>query len=176
MKLYLLGFMGSGKSHVGKKLSARLQLPFLDLDDFIVEREGMSINEIFACKGEHGFRQIERKCLEETAEMDNAIIGCGGGTPCFFDNMEWLNKHGTTWYLNYPASVLFDRLKTRKAKRPLLKDMSDEQLLSFIEKKLEERAPYYEAAQFQYNYGREAQEAATVIEEWHLKHSNSANG
>lgn len=170
MKLFLLGFMGCGKSHVGKKLSARLNIPFIDLDDYIVKQQQMSINEIFEEKGEDGFRQIEREMLRSTQNMQDVIVGCGGGTPCFFDNMDWMNQNGATFYLNYPVATLFERLKTRKEKRPLLKDMDDQMLYSFIEKKLSERAKNYLKAQHYYLPDQHHVEAADVIETWIKKH------
>ncbi len=168
MRLYLLGFMGSGKSHVGKKLSARLNIPFIDLDDYIVRQEQKSINQIFQEKGEAGFRQIEKQCLINTGKMPNVIIGCGGGTPCFFNNMEWMNENGATYYLNYPVEILFHRLKTRKSRRPLIKDMDDSTLFSFINQKLNERSKYYLKAQYQFTPDKNGKEAVDVIEAWVL--------
>lgn len=168
-RLFLLGFMGSGKTHVGKKLSKRLGIPFLDLDDYIESTHGQSINEIFVAKGETGFRLLERAALHYTGTLDSVIIGCGGGTPCFFDNMEWMNRHGKTCYLNYPVTILFNRLKTRKAKRPLLKEMDDDRLLGFIKEKLEERNEYYLQAKYHYVPNQKKTEAVDVIEkliEW----------
>ncbi len=147
MKIFLLGFMGAGKSYWGKQLAEHLKLPFYDLDDVIVESEEMSISDIFATKGEDYFRQKESFWLRELSEGDDFLISCGGGVPCFQDNMDVMNERGTTIWLNPELPVIVDRLKRKKAKRPLIADLPDDEILAFVEKKLAERQPFYQQAQ-----------------------------
>lgn len=139
--------MGAGKSYWGKQLAEHLKLPFYDLDDVIVESEEMSISDIFATKGEDYFRQKESFWLRELSESDNFLISCGGGVPCFQDNMDVMNERGTTIWLNPELPVIVDRLKRKKAKRPLIADLPDDEILAFVEKKLAERQPFYQQAQ-----------------------------
>ncbi|MEL6925726.1 MAG: shikimate kinase, partial [Bacteroidota bacterium] len=150
MKIFLVGFMGCGKSYVGKHLAPLMDFAFLDMDQFIEQREQATISEIFERGGEEHFRQIERQALEATADMDRFIIGTGGGAPCFYDNMEWMNQHGMTVYLKTPVEVLFERLARKRSHRPLVAQLSDDELRQFISRKLEERAPFYEQAQLVY--------------------------
>ncbi|WP_343667713.1 shikimate kinase [Chitinophaga sp.] len=147
MKIFLLGFMGAGKSYWGKQLAEHLELPFYDLDDVIVESEEMSISDIFATKGEDYFRERESFWLRELSEEDNFLISCGGGAPCFQDNMDVMNERGITIWLNPELPLIVDRLKRKKAKRPLIADLPDEEILAFVEKKLAERQPFYQQAQ-----------------------------
>lgn len=139
--------MGAGKSYWGKQLAEHLKLPFYDLDDVIVESEEMSISDIFATKGEDYFRQKESFWLRELSDADNFLISCGGGVPCFQDNMDVMNERGTTIWLNPELPVIVDRLKRKKAKRPLIADLPDDEILAFVEKKLAERQPFYQQAQ-----------------------------
>lgn len=150
MKIFLLGFMGSGKSHVGKQLAEHIGLEFIDLDHWIEEQEGQSIAHIFKTKGETTFREIERAALREMAAKENILIACGGGTPCFFDNMAWMNRQGITIYLETPVEVLTQRLIPQQAQRPLLQNLNEPELRSFITYKLAERKPFYEQAQVIY--------------------------
>ncbi|WP_106602303.1 shikimate kinase [Chitinophaga ginsengisoli] len=147
MKIFLLGFMGAGKTYWGKQLAEHLSLPFYDLDDVIVESEEMSISDIFATKGEDYFRQQENYWLKELSRNENFLISCGGGAPCFQDNMDIMNNSGTTIWLNPNLSLIVERLKRKKSKRPLIQDLADDELLDFVEKKLAERVPFYEQAQ-----------------------------
>jgi shikimate kinase len=135
--------MGSGKSHWGKKWSVQLNLPFFDLDDEIEKAEGQKISDIFHTKGEEYLRQVEADVLRSFENKDNFILACGGGTPCYKDNMEWINKHGASIYLKTAEGSLYNRLVTEKVHRPLIKELTDEQLRPFIKSKLEEREPYY---------------------------------
>jgi shikimate kinase len=147
MKIFLIGFMGSGKTHWGKLLSAKLQLPFHDLDSLIVARENKSISELFAEKGEEYFRYLEKETLEEvTNDEDSFILSCGGGTPCFFNNIEFMKKSGKVLWLNTSVDVLKDRLLKERVSRPLIRDISDEELRRYIVRKLIERKMYYEQA------------------------------
>lgn len=146
MKIYLTGFMGSGKSYIGTRLATELNLDFLDLDTIIEKSENQTIATIFNTKGENYFRNIESENLKNTKKNENIIISTGGGTPCFFDNMDWMNDNGTTIFLNPTVDILFKRLQPETAKRPLLADNSDETLRLFISQKLKNRLKYYEKA------------------------------
>ena len=146
-KIFLIGFMGCGKSKLGKAVANKLELPFLDLDDLVEAKNQMSIPELFATFGEQGFREREKQTLQKAAIANDAIIATGGGAPCFFDNMEWMNKNGITVFIDTPVKVLADRLINARVERPLLKGKSYEELIAFIEAKLEERRPFYNQAQ-----------------------------
>lgn len=148
MRVYLIGFMGAGKSHWGKILSKKLELPFFDLDDLIVEAEGRSIPEIFEQEGEEYFRMREKEVLYLITENhENLLLSCGGGAPCFFNNIDYMNRKGRTVWLNTPIEILLGRLRVQKDQRPLLKELDDEQLKAYIVKKNNDRRIYYTQAQ-----------------------------
>jgi shikimate kinase len=148
MKIYLIGFMGSGKTYWGKKLSQKLQLPFFDSDEQIVNSEGKSVNDIFEQNGEEYFRLKEKGILHIITESHSSfVMACGGGSPCYFNNIDYMNKSGTTVWLNTPLSILFQRLVQEKNERPLVKKLTDDQLRSFITKKFADRKIYYEQAE-----------------------------
>lgn len=144
--IYLIGFMGSGKSTIAKKLAKELNKTFLDLDDYITEKEQKSIPEIFSQVGESGFREIEHKALKEIASKKNLIVATGGGVPCFFNNMEIMNKNGKTVFLQLSPEELAKRLTPEKSHRPLIANLSENELVDFITKKLEERNKFYNKA------------------------------
>ncbi len=147
MKIFLIGFMGSGKTYCGKQLSGKLHIPFYDLDELIVTEGGKTINEIFAEEGEEYFRLKEKEILHTVTEShETFIMACGGGTPCYFNNIEYMNESGVTVWMNTPVDILHERLLKEKENRPLLKELSDEQLKSFIIKKFADRKIYYEQA------------------------------
>lgn len=146
MQIFLVGFMGSGKTHWGRLWSATNPFLFADLDAVIEKETGTTIKNIFDEKGENGFRDIETGTLHSFAQHTNIIIACGGGTPCFNDNMQWMNAHGTTIYLRSTAEQLAKRLLKEKDHRPVLKGITDNNLKDFIEKKLSEREPFYNQA------------------------------
>lgn len=135
--------MGAGKTTVGKALAKELDLSFYDLDWYIETRMHKKVKEIFDEQGEEGFRRIERNMLHEVAEFENVVLSCGGGTPCFFDNMEYMNGQGTVIYLKCSPEVLFRHLKMGKGVRPLLLGKNDEELMAFIREQLERREKYY---------------------------------
>ena len=135
--------MGAGKTTVGKALSKELGLFFYDLDWYIETRMHKKVKEIFDERGEEGFRKIEYNMLHEVAEFENVVISCGGGTPCFYDNMEYMNRQGTVVYLKCSPEVLFRHLKMGKGVRPLLLGKNDEELMIFIREQLEKREKYY---------------------------------
>lgn len=138
--------MGAGKTTLGKALAKELNLPFVDLDWHIEERFHKSVQEVFAERGEESFRKLEQQMLHEVAEFENVIISTGGGTPCFFDNMDFMCEQGETVFLNVNPDILFRRLQFAKQSRPLLRNKSDEELLSFIKSALEKRKPQYSRA------------------------------
>jgi len=147
MKIYFIGFMGSGKTHWGKLVSEKLHIPFFDLDEQIVTHEGKSIPQIFAEHGEEHFRLLEKDILHIITEShDNFVMACGGGTPCFYNNIDYMNKSGTTIWLNSPIDVLHQRLLKEKESRPLLKNLSNDQMRGFIIKKFSDRKIFYEQA------------------------------
>ena len=142
--------MGAGKSTLGKALAHELQVPFVDLDQFIEAQTKQTIRQIFADRGEEGFRILERDMLHQvTEEMQDFVISCGGGTPCFFDNMDYMNQHGQTLLLDVPIDVLFRRLKHGTRKRPVLRDKTDDDLRQFIIQNLQNRMPYYSQSCYQ---------------------------
>jgi shikimate kinase len=147
MKIFLIGFMGSGKTHWGKLLSQKLNLPFFDLDEQILSHEEKDITEIFAERGEEYFRQKEKETLHIITEShDSFVMACGGGAPCYFNNVDYMNKTGTTVWINTPVDTLFNRLISEKDKRPLIKSLTNDQLRGFISKKYADRKIYYEQA------------------------------
>ena len=145
-RIILVGYMGSGKTTVGKALSKETGMMFYDLDWYIVSRMHKSISQIFAEKGEEGFRKIEYNMLHEVAEFEDVIISCGGGTPCFFDNMDYLNQQGDVIYLKATPEVLYKHLLMAKIERPLLKDKTSDELIAYITGHLKEREPFYQKA------------------------------
>lgn len=148
MLIFLLGYMGCGKTSIGKKLAGKLDFQFLDLDKLIEKQEKKTIQQIFQEKGEGYFRKIENKALEQTFNLKNTIVATGGGTPCFFQNIEEINKNGISVFINMPTKALEYRLKNTKNKRPLLLNLKEDEYLSFIEKQLSKRMPFYSKAKF----------------------------
>ncbi len=138
--------MGSGKTTVGHALSQELGLPFYDLDWYIETRMHCTVKQIFDEKGEEGFRKIEHSMLHEVAEFENVIISCGGGTPCFFDNIDYINSQGETVYLKCSTDVLYKHLKMGKTVRPLLLNKTPDEVKAFIGTQLKEREPFYTKA------------------------------
>lgn len=145
-RIIIIGYMGAGKTTVGKALSKELGIPFYDLDWYIESRMHKTVAQLFAERGEEGFRKVECNMLHEVAEFEDVVISCGGGTPCFFDNMEYLNQQGETVYLKADPEVLYGHLQMGKTVRPLLVGKSKEELLAFIREQLEKREPFYTKA------------------------------
>lgn len=152
MRIYLLGFMGAGKSFWGKQLSQHFQAPFFDLDTYIIEQDGRSVNDIFTEEGEAYFRLLEKNALETlTEKYSELILATGGGTPCFHGNMDYMTANGKTVWLNPSIDVLIQRLEKEKDHRPLLKSLNNNQLKEFIEEKLNDRIKFYEKSLLQLN-------------------------
>ncbi len=149
MTIFLIGYMGSGKSTLGRRLAKHLNLQFIDMDYFLEERNCKTIPQIFAEEGEEEFRKKERKALEELIEFTDVVIATGGGAPCFFDNIDLMNKSGKTIYLNINPKILADRLLKSKTERPLIKGKSQEELIAFIDENLKKRHRFYAQAQYQ---------------------------
>lgn len=145
-RIFLIGYMGAGKTTLGRALAAAIGVGFIDLDCYIEERFRKTVSQIFAEKGEEEFRNIERRMLHEVGEFENVIISTGGGTPCFFDNVEYMNAQGTTVFLDVPLERLFIRLSIARSKRPLIKDKNDDELRAFIGEQLQKRLPHYSKA------------------------------
>lgn len=146
MKIFLIGFMGSGKTFWGREWSKKYKLSFFDLDEIIETAEKKSIASIFEEEGEDFFRKIETVALKTFSQKDNCIIACGGGTPCFADNIQWMNENGKTVYLAASPQYIYDRVMNEQGKRPLVKNLNHAELLFFIEQKLKEREPFYNQA------------------------------
>lgn len=171
MRIFLIGFMGSGKSYVGSRLADLLGYTFIDLDDKIEENTQKNIGQIFEEEGEDYFRALERDTLQTLNKHNNTVIACGGGTPCFHNNMEWMKNHGKTIYLDLPPTVLVKRLNKEKEHRPLIKDLSDKgELLHFIEQKLSKRAVFYQKADFIFNGNNETIEAWVALQHLIMYH------
>jgi shikimate kinase len=144
--IFLIGFMGCGKTTLGKKLASRLGYTFIDLDHILEAQEGMTIAEYFSKFGEDAFRKLESDVLKQTQYPANAVISTGGGLPCFFDNMDWINSHGKSVYIKLSSKTLANRLENEKTHRPLLREKHGEDLIAFIGEKLKEREPFYNKA------------------------------
>ncbi|MFI5133190.1 MAG: shikimate kinase [Chitinophagales bacterium] len=147
MKIFLIGFMGSGKTYWGRQLSQKLGIPFFDMDEQITSHENKPITEIFTEQGEEYFRLLETDILHIITEShESFVMACGGGSPCYFNNIDYMNQSGTTVWINTPLTILFQRLISEKDKRPLIRELSNEQLYGFIIKKFSDRKIYYEQA------------------------------
>ena len=145
-RIILIGYMGAGKTTLGKALARLTKRPFYDLDQYIESRTHETVPQIFAEKGEAGFREVEKNMLHEVAEFEDVIISCGGGTPCFSDNMDYLNQQGETIFLRATPEVLKEHLLMGKTQRPLIQGKSPDELIGFIEENLQKRLPYYSKA------------------------------
>ena len=148
IRILLVGFMASGKTTLGKALAKNLGLQFIDLDHYIESRYHCTVAQLFAERGEDAFRQIERNMLHEVAEFEDVVIATGGGTPCFFDNMSYMNSQGTTVFLEAPVETIYTRLTIARVQRPLVAGKSAEELRNYITATLEQRMPYYSQATY----------------------------
>ena len=145
-RILLVGFMAAGKTTLGKALARDLGLQFIDLDHYIENRYRCTVAQLFAERGEEAFRQIERNMLYEVAEFEDVVISTGGGTPCFFDNMDYMNAQGITVFLEASVDVIHTRLTIARVQRPLVKGKTADELRQYITDMLERRNPYYRQA------------------------------
>lgn len=146
-RYFLIGYMGSGKTTMGRIFAAQLGYEFIDLDHFIENRYHKTISQLFAEVGEERFREIEKECLHETGQFDKAVIATGGGAPCFFDNMDFMISNGLAIYIKMSPAQLVARLSaTKTGTRPLIAGKSGEELHAFIKEALEKREPFYSRA------------------------------
>ena len=150
-RIFLIGYMGAGKTTLGKAFARAMGLTFVDLDWYIEERFHKTVSQLFAERGEEDFRELEKRMLHEVAEFENVVISTGGGTPCFFDNMEYMNSMGDPVFLDVDVNVLFRRWKVAKLLRPLLVQKNDEELMEFIVGALQKRMPFYTKAKHVFN-------------------------
>lgn len=146
--------MGAGKTTLGKAFAREMNVPFIDLDWYIEERFHKTIRELFTERGEASFRELERNMLHEVGEFEDVIISTGGGTPCFFDNMDFMNSRGQTVFLDVDPDILFRRLRVATHQRPILQGKTDEELRAFIVEALEKRSPHYSQASYHFNAGQ----------------------
>lgn len=150
-RIIIIGYMGAGKTTVGRALAAELGIEFYDLDWYIESRMRKTVKQLFDEVGEEGFRKIEHNMLHEVAEFENVVISCGGGAPCFFDNMAYMNLQGDTVYLKASPEILYKHLKMGKSVRPLLLNKTPEEVQVFITEQLANREPYYSRAKYTVN-------------------------
>lgn len=162
MKLFIVGYMASGKTTFGKALAKKLNTNFIDLDEFIEQTTGKSISGIFAENGEEEFRKIERDCLQQAVDSHkNVVLACGGGTPCFFDNMDYLNNNGITVFLETSTPVLISRLQLENEKRPIMAGKSNLEIEEKVLSQLCSRLPHYLEAKMKWS-GDDLETAAQI--------------
>ena len=150
MRIFLVGFMGVGKTYLGRALADSLGFAFVDLDEMIENSIGMTVPTIFQRLGEATFRKLEAENLRSLSNLTSAVVATGGGAPCYHDNMNWMNENGITIYLFASPMLLAERLRLEKSTRPLLADIPENELVSFIESKISERANFYENCHIQF--------------------------
>jgi len=148
VRIFIIGYMGSGKTTVGKNLAQRLKFCFIDMDTFIEQKYHRTISNYFEADGEEKFREIEHLALKEIIKLENIVVATGGGTPCFYDNMDQMNRQGITIYLKMEVQALANRLKNNQSKRPLIKGKTQSQLIEYITKTLAERKKYYQKSHY----------------------------
>ena len=146
MRIFLVGFMGAGKSVIGRRLASALNLSFYDLDSEIEAKYHTSVSSIFEKYDEQCFRKLETAVLQSFSEENGFVMSCGGGTPCFNGNMELMNSFGMTVYIKLPPNVLVARISESVKKRPLTQGKSEEELLSYVESMLRNREQFYSLA------------------------------
>lgn len=147
MKYFLVGYMACGKTRRGRAMAEEMGIRFIDLDAYIIEREHRTITEIFATDGEEGFRKLETRYLKEVCELfEDFVLSTGGGTPCFNNNMEYMNSRGQTIFLNTDLDTIVERLTRGKHKRPIVSKLNDHEIRDFVAKHLQARLPFYARA------------------------------
>lgn len=149
--IFLIGYMGCGKTTLGRAVGRMAGVNFIDLDGYIENRFHTTVTALFAERGEEGFRRLERAMLEEVSGFEDTVIACGGGTPCFFDNMELMNSCGTTVWLDTELERICERLLRNRSRRPLLAGKSDDELREFVVGAMAAREPYYSQATARFN-------------------------
>ncbi len=147
-RIYIIGYMCSGKSSISRKLAARLGYESFDTDDLFEERYHICVQDFFEKYGEDYFRKFESEILKKTGEMHKVVVSTGGGTPCFFDNMQWMKENGTTIFVRVSPTTSFHRIMNAKRKRPLVYGKTEEELRQYVENHYNSRLPIYEQANF----------------------------
>lgn len=160
--IFIIGYMAAGKTTLGRYAAREMGRDFIDLDRYIEARYRKSIADIFASDGEARFREIERNMLHEVAEFDNVLVATGGGTPCFFDNMEYMNGRGVVVFLSCPVETICRRIRVSKVKRPLLLSLDDETLASRVNEMLMARLPFYKQATYTFDSSQYESRSALV--------------
>ncbi|MDR2382488.1 MAG: shikimate kinase [Prevotellaceae bacterium] len=150
-RIFLIGYMGAGKTTIGKILSRRMKLSYIDTDHYIENRYRKKVGDIFATEGEKSFREMEHRMLCEVSEFEKMVISTGGGLPCFNGNMDIMNNTGMTVYMDVSVEELAARLQASKTIRPVLQNRSGHELVDFIRENLEKRRPFYEQARIRFN-------------------------
>ena len=161
--IFLIGFMGTGKTHWGRIWASKNRLTFFDLDSKIEKAFRMTISDIFERKGEEKFRELERYHLRKFENKKNFLLACGGGTPCFSDNMEWMKQQGKVIYLKAAPKLILEQVISETKQRPLLKNIDPPELLIFIQKKLMEREPWYSMADFILNVDTLDEDSLSIL-------------
>ena len=151
MRIYLIGYMGCGKTTMGRKLASQLSISFIDMDNYIQNRYFKSISDIFSDEGEESFRKKERDCLMEISEMEDVVVSTGGGAPCFFDNIDLMNNTGICIFLDVKPEILAARLRDSHTVRPLIQQKKGEELISHINDMLQKRFPFYNKASYRFS-------------------------
>jgi shikimate kinase len=151
LKIFLIGFMGSGKSTIGKKLAKAMQLPFIDLDKEIERKAKCSVSDIFKYLGEKSFRKMESEVLKSFENETSFVMATGGGTPCYFDNLEYIHSQGKSIYIELDTKSIYNRLSKTKNIRPTIKDKKEAELMEFIEQTFVNRKHVYEQASYKVN-------------------------
>lgn len=146
MIIFLIGFMGSGKSTIGVKLAKKLEFSFIDTDNLIESEEGIEVSEIFETKGEEYFRERETEIISKLSMKKNLVVSLGGGSPCYNNNINSINISGTSFFLDVSVSNLIKRLENGVDQRPLLSSLNKDEIVNYIKTKLKERIPFYKQA------------------------------
>jgi shikimate kinase len=146
MLIYIVGYMCSGKTTLGKELAEKLNYRFIDLDEQIVSSTGLSIFDFFSKYGEEEFRLKERELLLHHLEDQDTVIATGGGAPCYSDNIDLMNRHGMTVFLDTPVDVILNRISVKPEDRPMLKNIPADQLPGYVRTHLGSRRGFYEKA------------------------------
>lgn len=147
-RIYIIGYMCSGKSSISRKVAARLGYELYDTDDWFEEKYHICVQDFFEKYGEDHFRKFESEILKKTGEMHHVVISTGGGTPCFFDNMQWMKENGTTIFVRVSPLTSYHRIMNAKRKRPLVYGKSEDELRQYVENHYNSRLPIYEQADF----------------------------